>query len=110
MQHQWLEAVVAGYQSDLEAVSLLSQIAAQPDARPPFTLVQGVIRYKGRIWQGSNKAVQSRVLWALHSSPIGGHLGAPVIYSKMKQLVYWQVMKKAVWNFVQSSSVCLQAK
>ena len=49
IQHHWLSDVVVGYESDPDAIDLLSQLAAQPDARPPYTLVQGVIRYKGRM-------------------------------------------------------------
>lgn len=78
VQHSWLEEVIAGYDSDPAALSLLTQLAVQPDSWPPYTLVQGVIRYKGRIWLGINKTVQSQVLQALHSSPIGAHSGAPV--------------------------------
>jgi hypothetical protein len=55
VQHNWLSDVVTGYDSDLAAQALLTQVALHPDAQPPFTLVQSVIRYKGRIWLGSNK-------------------------------------------------------
>lgn len=103
--------MVDGYNSDPEAVTLLSQLAVQPDARPPFSLVQGVIRYKGRIWLGANKKpVQSQILLALHASPIGCHSGAPVTYSWIKRLFFWPGMKVDVWTFVQSCEVCLQAK
>jgi hypothetical protein len=47
VQHDWLSEVVAGYDSNPAAMALLSQLTVQPDARPPYTLVQGVIRYKG---------------------------------------------------------------
>lgn len=110
VQHSWLAAVVDGYNSDPVAVTLLSQLAVQPDARPPFSLVQGVIRYKGRIWLGANKPVQSQILLALHASPIGCHSGAPVTYSRIKRLFFWPGMKVDVWTFVQSYEVCLQAK
>lgn len=41
---------------------------------------------------------------------MGGHSGAPVTYSRIKRLFFWPGMKAAVWAFVQSCSVCLQAK
>lgn len=46
----------------------------------------------------------------MHSSPVGGHSGAPATYSRIKRLFYWPGMKAAVWAFVKSCSVCLQAK
>ena len=53
--HSWLEEVIVSYQSDPDALELLRQLAARPDSRPPFTLVQGVIRYKNRVWLRANK-------------------------------------------------------
>ena len=55
VSHNWLDEVVQGYYSDQAAMDLLSQLAASPDSRPPFSLIQGVIRYKNRLWLGSNK-------------------------------------------------------
>lgn len=85
-------------------------MALHPDSRLPFTLSQGVIRYKQRLWLGSNKELQTAVLQALHNSPIGGHSGTPVTYQKVKQLFYCPSMKADVLKFVQSCSICIQAK
>jgi hypothetical protein len=57
MHPAWLQAVVDGYRNDPVAASLLSQLALKPDTRPPYTLIQGVLRYKGRIWLGTNRPV-----------------------------------------------------
>jgi hypothetical protein len=69
-----------------------------------------VIRYKGRIWLGNNKPVQFKVLHALHASPVGGHSGAPVTYTRIKQLFFWPGLKTDVWAFVQNCATCIQAK
>lgn len=108
--HSWLEEVVQGYQSDPAALELLSQLAASPEGRRPYSLVQGVIRYKNRVWLGTNKAMQLKILTALHSSPLGGHSSATVTYRKIKQLFFWPGMKADIWAFVRSCTVCLQAK
>jgi len=89
VQHSWLSDEVTGYDSDLlAALALLSQLALQPDSWPPYTFVQGIIRYKGCIWLGTNKQVQAQVLQALHASPIEGHSGALVTYTRIKQLFF----------------------
>jgi hypothetical protein len=59
----------------------------------PYTLSQGIICYKGRVWLGSSPDIQRQIISALHDSPIGGHSGFPVTYSKIKQLFYWKGMK-----------------
>jgi hypothetical protein len=64
--------VVLSYQADPEAMKLLSQLATQPDSIPQYSLVQGVIHYKGRVWLGSSKAIQQQVLTTFHASPMGG--------------------------------------
>jgi transposase InsO family protein len=110
VKHQWLEAVVLSYQNHSEALKLLAQLATQPGAHPHYSLVQGIIRYKGRVWLESSKAIQQQVLSAFHASPVGGHSGAPATYSRLKQLFFWHGMKADVWRMVQSCSVCLQAK
>lgn len=96
VQHNWLSDVVSGYDSYPVALNLLSRLAVQLDSRPPYTLVQGVIRYKGRIWLGSNQLVQDQVLHALHASPVGGHSGAPITYARVKQMFFWLGMKTDV--------------
>ena len=110
VSNTWLDEVVRGYYSDQTAMALLAQLAASPDSRPPFSLVQGVIRYKNRLWLGSNKPMQLKIMIVLHSSPLGGHSGAPATYGKIKALFFWPGMKSDIWAYVQSCAVCLQAK
>jgi hypothetical protein len=81
-----------------------------PQALPNFTLMDGVLRYKKRIWLGHNTVLHQQVLQAVHASAMGGHSGFPVTYSKMKQLFAWKGMKTATLAFVQSCQVCQQAK
>jgi transposase InsO family protein len=89
----------------------LSQLAvASQTTNSDFTLKDGVIRYKGRIWLGTNVQLQNKVISALHDSALGGHSGAPVSYRRIKQLFYWKGMKQAIHRFVQTCSICQQAK
>ncbi|XP_066311533.1 uncharacterized protein [Miscanthus floridulus] len=90
LTHDWLQELVQWYASDQEAHLLLSQLAIDPDARPPFSLHQGIIKYKSRIWLGCNTDVQKRVISALHDSPIGGHSGVPATFQKWLPLAeFW---------------------
>jgi hypothetical protein len=41
---------------------------------------------------------------------IGGHSGVPATYSRLKQLFYWPSMKATMKSYVQSCTVCQQAK
>lgn len=106
----WLSDVVADYQHNPEATAFLAQLTLKPDSRLPYAVLNGVIRYKSHIWLGSNTALQRQVISALHSSPLGGHSGAPITQSKIKQLFYWVGMKHDIWDYVQNCSTCLQSK
>uniref|UniRef100_A0A0A8XQA2 Uncharacterized protein n=1 Tax=Arundo donax TaxID=35708 RepID=A0A0A8XQA2_ARUDO len=79
---QWLEEVSAGYQNQNESSvqDILAKLAISPSAVPLFSLKDGLLRYKNRIWLGSNKSLQHRVMTALHSTALGGHSGVPVTY------------------------------
>ena len=77
---------------------------------PHFTLHDGLLQYKNRVWLGSNKALQLKVIQALRGSAVGGHSGVPVTYRKLKQLFAWTGMKQQVHEFVKSCFVCQQAK
>lgn len=104
----WIEEVVAGYSSDEEAKKLLSALALDPNANPLFSLENGVLKHKGRIWIGNNVILQSQIFAAFHSSALGGHSGAPVTYKRIKKLFFWDGMKKQIK--MQSCQVCQQAK
>jgi hypothetical protein len=77
---------------------------------PPYSLNNGVIRYKQRVWLGSNTAIQTKVTNALHCSAVGGHSGFLVTYSHVKQLFYWPNMKDFIHTLVGACVVCHQAK
>ena len=71
----WLLDVMAGYSSDPFSHQLLSDLAINPEARPPYTLRDGILRLWDRIWIGSNQPLQQRLMAALHASAVGGHSG-----------------------------------
>uniref|UniRef100_J3NB79 Integrase catalytic domain-containing protein n=1 Tax=Oryza brachyantha TaxID=4533 RepID=J3NB79_ORYBR len=106
----WISEVISSYDSDSRAQQLLTALALQPDSVPHYSLRDGIIRYKQRIWLGNCEPLQHRVLSALHSAPLGGHSGFPVTYARVKGLFSWKGLKSCTRRFVQSCSVCQQAK
>jgi hypothetical protein len=69
--HTWMHDLQQWYQSDTEARQIMMQLLLDPASRPPYKLQNGIIMYRGRIWLGQNIAFQSKVLAALHDSPVG---------------------------------------
>jgi hypothetical protein len=77
---KWLETVIEGYQQDDSTRKLLAKLALTGSNDKGYSLVDGVIRYKGCIWLGHHKAAHQAVLLALHSSSLGGHNGITATY------------------------------
>jgi transposase InsO family protein len=107
---QWLSKVVQGYSQDNKAQSLLTELSLHPTTEGPYSLHQGLICYKDRVWLGNNLSVHQQVLSALHDSALGDHSGFPVTYRRVKQLFSWPGLKKTVKDYVTSCSICQQVK
>ena len=106
----WLQDIVQSYDQDPFSVQLLTELAIQPATRPGFSLHQGLIKYKGRVWVGNNASLQQQIVSTLHDSPLGGHSGFPVTYKRIKALFAWPKMKQIIKSQLAAYGVCLQAK
>lgn len=106
----WLEEVIATYEADPYVLDIITKLAVQSRAVPNFSLHQGLLKYKNRVWIGNVPPVQHKILSAFHDSAVGGHSGVPVTYKRLKQLFAWHGMKKDVHTFVKECLICQQAK
>jgi hypothetical protein len=71
-QPVWIQELVDTYQQHPATTKLFSCLAmSSPQGH--FTLQNGVIKYKSRIWVASSIQLQQNIMTALHSSAIGGH-------------------------------------
>ena len=84
-QPAWLDDVVTSYHSNPQAQRLLEQLAVQDDPKKRFTLQQGILRFRDRIWLGGSIALQQRIMAAFHDSALGGHSGFPVTYLRIQR-------------------------
>lgn len=105
MKPLWLQEIQDSYTTDPQATKLLSKLnVSSPSGL--YTLKDGLIHYKGRIWVGSVPALHSKILMALHSSAIGGHSGYEVTHNRVKQLFAWFKLKQSVQDFVAQCTTC----
>jgi len=110
VQPQWIQEVTNSYVTDKEAQDLLARLTlVSPDIHG-FSLDNGVIRQHGKIWVGHNSAVQTRIIAAMHASPVGGHSGQKATFPRVSNMFAWKGLKRDVVNFVQQCGVCQQAK
>lgn len=72
--------------------------------------MNGIIKYKSRIWLGNHEEAHQAILLALHSSGLGRHSGVTATYQKVKALFAWPHIKQTVKDYVAACEVCAQAK
>lgn len=106
----WLQEVLNSYLVDPTAQTLLTELAVQSPNTQGFSLHDGLIRHHGRVWIGANIGLQTKLITAFHSSPVGGHSGTTATYQRMKKLFSWVGLKSDVANFVKQCQICQQAK
>jgi hypothetical protein len=109
-QNVWVQEVTNSYATDSQAQELLARLAISSPDEHGFSLQQGIIRFKDRIWVGSNSGLQTKIISALHSSAVGGHSGQRATYQRVKRMFYWKGIKQHVEAFIQQCVVCQQAK
>jgi hypothetical protein len=106
----WMQEVLNSYETDVQAQGLLLQLSVSSPSASGYSLHQGLIRYKGKVWIAQNSALQTKIIAAMHASPIGGHSGATPTYHRVKRFFAWKGMKVDVESFVKQCRVCQQAK
>lgn len=82
----WASTVETSYTNDDHCKSLLEKLTVSANAAPPYTLHSGILRYKGRIYVGSDAVLKHQIIDSLHNSPIGGHSGIVATYQRVKKL------------------------
>lgn len=107
---RWLEIITEGYEQDPQTEKLLAELSIAGHNDQGFTLSDGLIKFKGKIWLGSHTAAHQAVLLALHSSGLGGHSGITATYQKIKSLFAWPHMKQDIRKYIAACNICQQAK
>jgi hypothetical protein len=106
----WTEEIAKSYEHDETCTQLLQELAITNESKPNYSLQNGVLRYKGRLYIGANTNLRQRLFEAFHSSPIGGHSGNRVTHHKLKRLFYWPHLKKFIAQQVSECPVCQISK
>jgi hypothetical protein len=100
-QPAWLQAVLNSHHTVLSIKSPNEQ---------RYYLEDCLIKLHNRVWIGGNTALQTKLIVAFHSSPIGGHSGVNTTYHKIKKFFHWKGMKQDAEEYIKQCAVCQQAK
>jgi hypothetical protein len=88
----------------------MTKLAVDASSVLEFSLINGRLKYKNRIWVGNDYHLQLKIVTAFHSSAVSGHSGISIIYHRVKKLFALKGLKYAIQEFVLSCLTCEQSK
>lgn len=80
----WVQEVLNSYVTNSRAQELLKQLALHSPNTVGYSLDNGIIRYKSKLWIGNNTVLQTKLVATFHSSALGGHSGTKATYQRLK--------------------------
>ena len=98
------------YNNDHEYQQLFKALAVEDSAPAGFTLYNGLLFYKGRIFLSHSSPLKPLVLQHVHNSPCGGHFGYLKTLHRVRHDFFWKGMVKDVKLHVQCCEVCQRVK
>jgi hypothetical protein len=96
----------ASYLQDAETSSILAALQQGRAAPPGYSLQQGLLLRKGRLWIVKGSPFQFQLLEFIHSNPTSGHLGYHKTVHRAKLDFYWKGMRNDIKKFVRECEIC----
>jgi hypothetical protein len=93
IQPTCLQEVINSYITDSDAQRRLTELAITSPNENGYELHNGIIPFRGRVWLGSNLALETKIITCFHSSAVGGHSGVQATYQRIKRLFAWAGLK-----------------
>jgi hypothetical protein len=106
----WINDVIASYAQDEKCQALEEKLRINHAAVPNFTINNGILRYKGRIYVGTTSDLRHQLIASFHDSALGGHSRERVTYTKLKALFHWLALKAVVTECIKNCSTCQKNK
>jgi hypothetical protein len=102
----WITDLKSSYLTDPYTTTILHSLQHGDSSPKGFTLQQGLIIRKGRLWLVKHSPFQHQVLEFIHSNPTAGHSGYHNTVHRAKANFYWPGMRKDIKLFVRECPVC----
>ena len=106
----WVAELKASYVADPTIQAILSTFQEGGIPLKGFSLVDGLLFFKGKIYWGPTSDLKSSILEHVHNGPLGGHSGYMKTLHRVKQDFYWPGMKKDLKQYIKECEVCQRVK
>ncbi|KAL5711777.1 hypothetical protein ACHQM5_014019 [Ranunculus cassubicifolius] len=100
VQPAWVKDLLSSWEGDVQIQQLISALILQPDCHPPYSFTNGILRYKQKIFVGSQGNLRHLIWQELHNSGIGGHSGIKATFKRISSYFFWPAMRSDIqqWN------------
>ncbi len=106
----WTYELEDSYKDDPHYTAIIGKISLHPEDCVPYTYIQGILRYKGRICVGATGDLRDKLIKHFHHLVTGGHSGVLHTYQRAKGHFYWVGMKRQMEEQIRKCEICAQNK
>ena len=106
----WIEELKASYQHSTKVQQLLHQLKSGFSGPKFFSLHNGLILYKGKVYLGPTCSLKPKILHQVHDSPLRGHSGFLKSFHRLKSVFFWVGMKSDLKQYIRECAMCQQMK
>ncbi|XP_073030751.1 uncharacterized protein [Primulina eburnea] len=75
-----------------------------------YSVVDGLVRYRDRLWVPSDNSLRELIMKEAHDSPYSIHPGTTKMFKDLQLLYWWTEMKRDILRFVSECLTCQQVK
>ena len=106
----WIDDLKDGYSSSGKVQQVLKQLQTDTNCPKFFSLHNGLLLYKGRVFLWPTCTLKAKVFHLVHDNPLGGHAGFLKSYHRLKQDFFWHGMKSDLKLHIKECDVYQQIK
>jgi hypothetical protein len=106
----WLVELKQSYADEPATKQLLDTLIQGQVEHQHYSLQNGLILFKNRIYLGPQCILKQKVLSLIHDSPLGGHSGYLKTLQRAKRDWYWQGMKQDIKTYIKNCDTCQRIK
>lgn len=110
IQPDWVTDILTSYLNDQQVAVPITASTLQGDKQTDYSVLGGVLKFKGRIVLVKNGSIRTNILKTIHETAVGGHSGIHTTYLRAKGLFYWKGIKADVEAYIQGCDTCKQCK
>ncbi|XP_042950090.1 uncharacterized protein LOC122282205 [Carya illinoinensis] len=106
---EWVDELKGAYETDAHVKNLL-QNCLDGKMGPKYSVREGLLLYKNRLYIPDQMEFKNKLLELTHSSPWGGHSGYDKSAHRMRRDFYWPGMKRDLKQFTRACDLCQRVK